>query len=294
MIETIHPEQLDCGEGPMWDSDARRLYWTNAVGQAIYSYDRSAEAVTTLTESVQAGSITVHADGGLLLGGGKGFYHWKSDGDIRVVADSCDDKPVAHINDIIADPSGRVFGGPESYNEEEPYEPGYLYCIDLDGSIRIVEEGLHLSNGMGFSPDGSTFYHIDSIPRIVSAYDYDQQTGSIKNRRALIALTQDDGLPDGMTVDSEGFIWIALWFGGAVVRFDPDGKRERTIELPVAQPSSVMFGGPDLNELYITSAGLMWESPIAPAGHDYSRPRGGPLFRVSLDITGKPENQARV
>src|SRR5262249_42291692 len=161
--------------------------------------------------------------------------------------------------------------------------------VDTDGSIQIVEEGLHISNGMGFSLDARVFYLIDSVPRAVYAYDYDADTGAIRNRRRLIQLDRQDGLPDGMTGDSEGFLWLARLFGGGLSRYDPDGALERRIELPVAQPSSVMFGGEDLTELYVTSAALEWQSVLAPEGHDYTKPRGGPLFRVRVEVAGRPE-----
>jgi D-xylonolactonase len=293
-IEIVSPEPLECGEGPMWDPVRQQLYWTNATGQAIYRYDRQQEEVARLTEQVQAAGIALHEDGGLILGGGAGFLYWNGDDALRVIAGTCDGRPVTSINDIIADPAGRVFGGQEAYREDEPYEPGYLFRVDPDGSIRIVEEGLHISNGMGFSPDSDVFYLTDSVPRRVYAYDYDRKTGAIQNRRTLIQLERQEGLPDGMTVDSEGFLWIARWFGGGLTRYDPEGRLERQIPLPVAQPSSVAFGGDDLTELYITSAALSWESALAPEGHDYTVPRGGPLFCIRVVAPGRPEYRGRV
>ena len=278
----------------MWDPQRQWLFWTDALGKAIYVYHHDTGKVAKFTDKLQASSLIIHAEGGLVIGGSEGFVHYRSDDDVRPLASDGDGRPVNHINDIIADPRGRVFGGQEAFSENEPYDPGFLFRIDLDGSVQIVEENLHISNGMGFSLDQTTFYLVDSIPREIYAYDYDVGTGQIKNRRVLVKLRQDDGLPDGMTVDSEGFLWVARWFGGGVSRFDPDGKRERTIELPVAQTSSVMFGGPDLNEIYVTSAAIEWQSPIAPAGHDFTAPRGGPLFRIKQEIRGRPENLARI
>src|SRR5262249_44534548 len=143
-------------------------------------------------------------------------------------------------------------------------------------------------------PDARTFYLIDSVPGRIYAYDYDAATGAIRNRRVLVQLDRSEGLPDGMTVDAEGFLWIARWFGGGLSRFDPDGVLERRVALPVAQPSSVMFGGADLTELYVTSAALHWESPLAPEGHNYTSPRGGGLYRLRPGVSGRPEYRARV
>ena len=293
-IEVISDEALECGEGPMWDVANQRLYWTDAHGQAIWQYERATETARQISNQRQAGSIVLHVDGGLLLATADGFIHWKSDEDMRVVADSCDGKPVTQINDIVADSRGRVFGGQEVYQEDKPYERGYLYRVDIDGTITIVDEGMGIANGMGFSPDESTFYMPDSLDRVIYAYDYSPASGEISNRRDFVKIPPEQGLADGLAVDSEGFIWLARWFGGGLSRYDPDGKLERSIDFPVAQTSSVMFGGKDLNEIYVTSASIMWQSRLAPPGHDYDFPRGGPTFRLIQDIQGRQENFARV
>lgn len=294
-LKVINDEPLKCGEGPLWDIDRQKLYWTDALGTSVWEYDRATETSRQISNNRQAGSLVFHADGGFVLPTMEdGFVHWKSDDDIRVVADSCNGKPVTLVNEITADSRGRVFGGQEMYKEDEPYERGYLYRVDLDGKASIVEEGIIIGNGMGFSLDDSTFYFVDTIERVVYAYDYNVETGAISNRRNLVNVPIEEGLPDGLTIDSEGFIWVARWFGAGVTRYDPDGKVERTIDFPVAQTSSVMFGGKDLNEIYVTSASMYWESPLAPPGHDYGIPRGGPTFRLIQDIQGRPDNVARV
>jgi D-xylonolactonase len=292
--EIIQDAGLQCGEGPMWDPEAQCLYWTDAMGRAVYRYDRRNDAVVLLTDAVHAASVVLHREGGLILGGAEGFFHWRADRPLRLVAGECEDRPAHKINDLIADPQGRVFGGQETFREDGPYEPGYLFRVDPDGSIRIVEEGLHLANGMGFSPDLTSFYLTDTIQRRIYRYDFRPATGEIRNRRVLIELDRQDGLPDGMTVDQEGFLWVARWFGGAISRFDPEGALERSIEVPAAQPSSVAFGGPGLDELYVTSAATHWESPVAPVGHDYTRPRGGQVFRLRPGVQGRPEFRAGI
>jgi len=293
-VETICDAPLECGEGPMWDVAKQKLYWTNAYAPAIWEYDRATEKAHQIGSKRQAGSIVLHADGGFILSTSDGFFHWKSDEDMRVVADTCDGKPATMINDISADSRGRIFGGQECYKEGEPFESGYLYRLDTDGTVTIVDDGMHVANGIGFSLDESTMYMPDSVKRVVYAYDYSVESGQVSKRRDFIKLPPEAGLPDGLTVDSEGFIWVARWFGGGISRFDPDGKLERTIDFPVGQTSSVMFGGKDLNEIYVTSASVLWESKLAPPGHDYSPPRGGPTFRLIQDIQGRPENLARV
>lgn len=273
----------------MWDTRSQCLYWTDAMDKAVFMFDRGSGAVKKLADCVNAVSVVLHHNGGLVLGGGDGFFYWHPERGLRLLADTCEGRPAKNINDSIADPAGRIFGGQENYREDGPYVPGYLFRLDPDGATYIVEEGLHLANGMGFSPDQRNFYLTDTIERRIYRYDYSAATGAIRNCRVLIQLEKNDGLSDGLTVDAEGFIWTARWFGGGLARYDPDGKLERLIPLPVAQPSSVMFGGPDLDELYVTSAGLEWKSPIAPDGHNYTIPRGGQLFRLRLEVQGKPE-----
>jgi sugar lactone lactonase YvrE len=147
---------------------------------------------------------------------------------------------------------------------------------------------------MGFSPSLNKFYLVDSIPRNIYEYDYDIHTGDISNKKVLITLDRDDGLPDGMTVDAEGFIWVARWFGNGLSRYDPDGKLEREIEIPAAQVSSLTFGGNDYNEIFVTSAAVQWKTSLAPQHHNFSSHRGGGIYRIIQDIPGKPEYQARV
>lgn len=294
LIEVIDDSPLACGEGPMWDARGERLLWTDALGQAVHVLDRTTEQVSVLTHDLQAGSIVLHRDGPLVLATGSGLQSWHGPGDVREVVTMAEGRRMDHLNDAIADPAGRIYTGQEVYSDDEPYEPGVLFRVDLDGSARVVEEGISIANGMGFSPERTTFYLVDSPIRTIYAYDYRETDGSISGRRTLVVLEPEEGLPDGLTVDEQGFIWVARWFGGGISRFDPDGRLERRIELPVAQPSSLMFGGPDLDELFVTSAGVEWRSPLAPQGHDYAARRGGPSFRIRPGLRGLPEHRAAI
>ena len=144
MIETISADTLQCGEGPMWDGDLLKLFWTDAMGETIYAYDHSSTRTSKIHEGRQAGSIALHADGGLVLGTGDGFYVWSEKDGVKAVAEHCDGRAIEHINDIIADPRGRVFGGQECYQEDKDYERGYLYRLDPEYapacSKRVVSE----------------------------------------------------------------------------------------------------------------------------------------------------------
>lgn len=294
LIEIVDERALECGEGPMWDVARQRLLWTDALGEAILGLERSSGQVEVVSDELRAGSVVLHHDGPLVLSTPSGVRSWHGPGDVRDVVGEADGAPMDDLNDAIADAHGRLFTGQEKYSDEDPGATGSLFRVDLDGSAQVVEEGLGIANGMGFSPDGSTFYLVDSPVRTIHAYRFDAASGGLSKRRTLVRLEPADGLPDGLTVDEEGFLWVARWFGGGVSRFDPDGHLERTIELPVAQPSSVMFGGADLDELYVTSAAVDWRSPLEPPGRDASRRRGGPTFRIRTGIRGRPEHRAAI
>ena len=115
--------------------------------------------------------------------------------------------------------------------------------MEKDGSLAVLDEGIHLSNGLGFSPDLKTLYYTDTIPRVIYAYDYDVKKGAVSNRRVFVKVPDTEGIPDGMTVDSEGYIWSAQWYGSCIMRYDPDGKVERCIKTPAKQTTSLIFGG---------------------------------------------------
>ncbi len=157
-----------------------------------------------------------------------------------------------------------------------------------------MDEGFGLANGMGFSPDSTTLYFTDSAARRIYAYDYNADTGSVKHRRLFVQASNDEGLPDGLTVDSEGYVWSAQWFGGCIIRYDPDGVIERRIRIPAHQTSSVAFGGPDLTDIFVTSAAVPDALALAPIHYQAAKNVGGPLFHLNVGIPGKPEFRCQV
>lgn len=292
-VEKVAEVHAKVGEGPIWDADRQRLLWTDIQTGRLFSYDPATHACETIHNGFNVGGFAVNRQGGLLLCIWDGIVLWKSDEAWVRVHDETHAGDLLRFNDVTADPEGRMFAG--------TYFPdglGKLYRFDPDGAITVVEEGVGCSNGMGFSPDLSTMYHTDSTRRTIYAYDYDRRTGAVRNRRDFVTLPDTEGVPDGMTVDAEGHVWTAVWFGGCVIRFDPDGKEERRIRIPAYQTSSAMFGGKDLNELYITSADIPLDpgGALDPVGYDWNAYktgyRGGGLFRVKLDIQGREEFKA--
>jgi sugar lactone lactonase YvrE len=171
---------------------------------------------------------------------------------------------------------------------------GCLYLLHRDGKLELMDEGFRISNGLGMSPDGRTLYFADSGSRVVYAYDVAPDSGRLAGRRVFFRAGDAEGLPDGLTVDCEGLVWTALWYGGEVVRVDPDGAVERRIRFPALQVSSVAFGGDELCDLYVTSASRYWPSPHSPPGIDPAARMGGALYRVRADVRGRRENLTRL
>jgi D-xylonolactonase len=171
---------------------------------------------------------------------------------------------------------------------------GRIYSVNAGGNVTILDEGFHLPNGIAFSPDNKYVYITETVLRTIYRYDYDLDSGNVSNRKDFIKISEDDGIPDGMTVDAEGYIWSALWYGSCVVRYDPDGAEERRIDVPSGQTSSVMFGGKDLTDLYVTSAAEVVRLSAAPAGYDFDAPHNGSLYRFCTDIKGLPEHCAAI
>lgn len=278
-----------CGEGPIWDARESRLYWTDALGFKFYCYDARTKTHRIVKEGLEIFGAALNEPGGFVTTNKDGIWLWDGADNVRLIAGEVGGSKLK-MNDCIADPKGRLLAGSVFYSPKEEYPLGKLVCVRTDGSVRILDEGIHLSNGLGFSPDCRTLYYTDSAARIIYAYDYDATEGRAMNRRIFKQLPVTSGLPDGLTVDAEGFVWSAEWYGSCVVRYDPDGKLERRIETPANQTSSVMFGGPDLTDIFITSAGKSEPMPLMPPGYDpYSGYFGGRLYHINLGIQGKLE-----
>jgi D-xylonolactonase len=199
------------------------------------------------------------------------------------------------MNDCIADPQGRLLSGSLFYDPNAEYPLGKLMRVDTDGQVSILDDGIHLANGLAFSPDYRTLYFTDSVARRIYAYDYNPLTGDTRNRRVLVQVREDEGLPDGLTVDAEGFLWSAQWYGSCVARYDPDGRFVRRLATPAKQTSCLAFGGPDFTDLYITSAARSEPMPVMPPGYEpNSGFFGGPLYHLASDVRGRPESKARI
>ena len=247
-----------------------------------------------VSRGLMVAGIALGIDGRLIVAGETGLHVWRGQDDHTVLLSEYDGETLC-FNDIVADARGRIYAGTLYWGADGMEKHGKLYLVDVDGVARVVDEGIKHANGLAFSPDGGTLYFADTATRVIYAYDVEPIGGSLSRRRVVVEVPVDEGLPDGLTVDQDGFVWSAHWYGGQVVRYDPDGKVERRILFPATQTSSLAFGGPNMTDLYVTSAAAPWRSDFAPPGYDFESPNtGGSLYRVRIDVAGRPEYRARV
>lgn len=270
------------GECPMWHPMEKRVYWLDIPQGRMFRYDPSTGEHEQCYQGRPVGGFTVQEDGALLLFMDKGSVAIWRDGDMEFVIDEILEERDSRFNDVIADPAGRVFCGTTSTQERL----GKLYRLDTDGSITPVLHGVGVSNGMGFTADRKRMYHTDTPERKIFLFDYDEATGAITNRRVFTETREDDGGPDGMAVDAEGYVWSARWDGYSLVRHDTDGAEVSRIRFPAKKVSSAVFGGDDLTDIYVTTAGGQDKEANGVGA--------GALFRLNLGIKGVPEFFSRV
>lgn len=294
-IETIADKNDLCGESPLWNPNSEILYWVDITGRRLHRYSLQESEVQTTAPPIGISALALTDSATLIAAGSEGIWSFREGRPPNLIAKQHAGEVLA-INDAIADSLGRLLAGSSFFNgSTDGYPLGKIYSMDTDGTVSVLDDGFHLANGMGFSGDARILYATDSIARVIYAYDYDPASGIASQKRILVNVPIDAGLPDGLTVDAEGFIWSANWFGGSVRRYDPDGRLERTIAIPAEQVSSVTFGGPEFCDLFITTA-AEWDG-LAFAPPNYSteqRHAGGQLFHLKPEIKGKPEYVCRI
>lgn len=270
------------GEGPLWHPDEQAVYWVDIPQGRIFRYDPASGDHSQIFEGPQIGGFTIQADGSLLLFMERGAIAILRDGSLDYVVREIPAERETRFNDVCADPAGRVFCG----TMPAPDHPGSLYRLDPDGSLTQVITGVGISNGIGFTPNRKRMYYTDSPTHNIYIFDYDIDTGELSNRRVFVHTGESDGIPDGMTVDAEGYVWSARWDGSSLVRYSPQGEQERRIWFPARKVSSVIFGGADYTDMYITTAGGQDKTAEGPGA--------GCLYRLNLGIQGKPEFRSRI
>lgn len=286
--ELIADYECVTGEGPLWHPLEQRVYWCDIPRGRLFRYDPATGEHDMCYEGDEAlGGFTVQADGALLFFMARGAVKIWRQGELTTVIDEIPDERDSRFNDVIADPEGRVFCGTMPTAERL----GRLYRLDTDGTLTRVLDGVGTSNGMGFTPDGKQMYYTDTRKREIYLFDYDRASGAIDKRRVFVHVPSGDespveGGPDGMTVDAEGYVWGARWGGGCLVRYAPDGREVQRVAFPAIKVSSVIFGGPDYTDMYVTTAGGQQK--------EIDGPGAGALFRLRMGIAGVPEFYSRI
>lgn len=288
-IEARHPQVLidypyHNAEVPTWHPHRQCLYWTDIPQGKMYRYNHQDNTSEQIYTGESVGGFTIQQDGSLLLFKTKGtIEHWH-EGNVKTIVADIPSERLTRFNDAIADPLGRVYSGTMATFQS----PGKLYRLDLDGSLHIIMEGLTVPNGMGFSIDCKYFYTTDSDTKTIYRFDYDLETGDLGEPKVHILSTNQEGVPDGLTIDNEGYLWSARWDGYNLARYNPAGEKVLQINLPTAKVSSLTFGGKDYSRLYITTAG----------GENRSEQDqlAGSIFYLDLGVSGKAEflSQVRV
>lgn len=271
------------GEGSSWDEDNHLLYWIDIDGKKVHIYDPTARTDKEIKLDQYIGAIVPRRSGNAVVAMHNGFYFLDlEEGQLNFISDPESDKPNNRFNDGKCDIHGRFLAGTMPLDEKDPV--GSLYCLEIDHSVRKLIGDVTISNGIAWSPDSKIMYYIDTRTKRVDAFDYDVKSGNISNRRTVVQIPENVGGPDGMTSDSEGMIWVAHWGGWQVSRWNPyTGKQIGTIHVPVERVSSCVFGGTNLDELYITTArrGLN-------ADELKKQPDAGGVFRIAVGIKGMP------
>lgn len=284
LIDLLVDVKTTLGEGPLWDVEEQRLYWIDSFDGRVFRCTADGREVRAWDLPQKIGSMCLRRSGGAVVSLARGFHFLDfRTGGVELIHDPEPDRPGNRLNDGKVDRQGRFLAG--SMDTQEAGPNGALYRLDPDLTVTKLEGGIVVSNGPCWSPDGRIFYFTDTWSGQISAYDYDTATGAIANKRLFTRMTHADAGFDGATVDAEGCVWSAHVYVGKLVRYTPDGKIERVIDMPVKKVTSVMFGGPDLDVLYVTSMA----KPPLPRFPDDGQLRGALFAITGLGIRGLPE-----
>ena len=282
-IRRLDVPQCSVGEGPVWDVPTQQLYWIDILEKAVFRLDPATGTTRRWSVPNIIGSMAIGQDGNAIVALANGVHALDfATGECRMLATSPDLNEQVQLADGKVDRRGRFIVGSSDRGMKEAR--GKLYALDPGATaLRVIDTDIFLANGPCWSPDDRTFYHADSIRKLIYAYDYDIERGTVSNRRPFASTAELGGIPDGATVDAEGHVWSAICEGAKLVRFRPDGSIERMIDMPVKLPGSVMFGGAGLDLLYVPT--------LSPAflGRPADPLDGSTFVIEDLGIRGLPE-----
>ncbi len=283
-VEIIAKNPDVVGENPLWLPEERCLYWTDNRSKQVYRMRPGESAIEVVVDGYQSYAFTFQTDGSLLLFLNDTGIAVASGRGVRLAVDGLPGEEGSRFNDVLADPAGRVICG------VVPAEggSGSLHSLAQDGTATRIVEGLGMPNGMAFTPDDRGLYVADTAAARVLLYDYDLSTGTLANERTFVDLAAEEGRPDGITVDAEGCLWVAMSGGWSVVRFDRSGAVLQRIEFPARKITSLSFGGEGLGTLYVTSS-----SRESFSGEE-TGPEGGALFSLVPGVTGRLDHRSDV
>ena len=271
------------GEGPIWRPRDNSLYWIDLKAPAIYCFDlitrQNRQIPAALGKTI--GGMVFARNGRMIVVDGEGVHELSAAGHRNLLVNPESDQVGNQFNDAKCDPKGRLWSGTADIGETRP--SGSLYVIEGQGQRRVrrIDSAIICSNGPAFSPDGRRAYFTDSFAQEIYYYDVDLDTGLISERKSFFRCSPDAGYPDGMTVDSEGYLWCCNWDGWSVTRYAPKGEIDRVLKVPVPRPTSVCFGGPRMDQLFITSA-----SDGLTADQLHEAPLSGSLFFCEPGVRG--------
>jgi sugar lactone lactonase YvrE len=269
------------GEGPCWDARSNQFSWVDILGSTLQVCDSSGRLVSELRLPSHVGAALPAASGGWLVALTDRLAHLQPDGSLRDVVELEAHLPGNRANDAKCDPSGRAWVGTMSYDESRV--EGSLYRLDRGPKVTLVLDGIGVSNGLGWSPDERTMYFIDTVTEEIRSYPFDLESGWIGEPSTLAVVERAAGAPDGLCTDDQGCLWVALWGGGCVRRYTPDGQLDTVVKVPASYTTSCCFGGPNLDHLYITTARRDLEGDRLT-----QQPHAGSVWVVRPGVTGQP------
>ncbi|ACJ17618.1 CBU_1789 family Dot/Icm type IV secretion system effector [Coxiella burnetii] len=281
-IEIIWQGQNALGEGPMWHPYENVLYWIDIAKPSLHRLNPVTGHYHQWKMPDFIGAVVPRESGGVIITVGNAVFAVQiPSGKMTQLAAIEPWSDELRMNDGKCDRQGRFWIGVANLDTENP--KGGLYRLDPDGTLIKMEEGITISNGLGWSPDNKIFYYTDGLKYCIYQYDFDLEKGTIANRRPFVQLKKSPIEPDGLTVDSEGYVWEAQWNSGKIFRYAPNGEVDRVIEMPVKRPTSCIFGGANLDRLYITSCSQgIGEAKTLP-------PPAGAVFAINVGVRGLPE-----
>ncbi|HEV7809348.1 MAG TPA: SMP-30/gluconolactonase/LRE family protein [Candidatus Limnocylindrales bacterium] len=284
-VELVVDAHAALAESPVWDERTGKLVWVDLLGGVVHFTDVGTGADVAVPVGQMVGAVALCEGGGLLIAIEEGFAMLDAGrAQFEVIAPIIAADPSMRMNDGKVDPAGRFWAASMAIDESPG--AGTLYRLDPDRSATSVLDGLTIPNGLDWSEDRRSMVYVDTATSQVDLFTYDDASGMISDRRTLVAIDPRRGFPDGLTLDQDGFVWVALFDGWGVERYSPDGRLDRRINVPAAQCTSVAFGGPNYEDLFITTG-----QEGFPHGGKADQPHAGGVFRCRPGVRGRPTNR---